>query len=194
MCAVTTKPQDLELNLHPPRRLGELLLKAELISKGQVAVAVHDQAHYADMLIGEILALRGWLKQETADFFVEQWPNLLRQSYRLWLGDYFKAAALLSTEQIDHICCEQRQTGLRFGSAAVLLGLMKQPTLDFFLVHLFPEEQLAGTLMNNRSAVLKKKEMIQPSPSPELATKVTLAQSKTTRIQPPEEDEIQWIG
>lgn len=81
--------------------------------------------------LGEILARRGWLKQETADFFAEQWPTLLSQTKQP-LGQYFKEAALLNKVQIEAILSEQRQTGLKFGELAVQKGWLKRITLDFF--------------------------------------------------------------
>lgn len=192
MRAVIAKPQNPGSNLNSPLRLGELLLRAGLVSEAQVEVAVYDQACHTGMRFGEILSLRGWLKPETAEFFVEQWPNLLHQAHRLWLGEYFKSAALLSSDQVERVCCEQRQTGLRFGSAAVLLGLIKQPTLDFFLIHLFPEERLAGARMKKRPVPPQDKASVAQQRLT-LDSKATLTQAKTTRVQPPD-DEVKWIG
>ncbi|NJK49179.1 hypothetical protein HC931_14245 [Candidatus Gracilibacteria bacterium] len=56
--------------------MGELLEDAGLVSPAQIEIALQDQTIYADMRIGEILALRGWLKQETADFFVDKLPTI----------------------------------------------------------------------------------------------------------------------
>lgn len=182
-------------------RLGDVLLQANLISEAQVTVTVHDQVQYSDMLFGEILALRGWLKQETADFFAEQWPKLSLETRRQRLGDYFKAAALLDQEQIDSVCREQWQTGYRFGAAAVLLGLIKQPTLDFFLTYLFPEERLAGPSMEKRLPEDQRLSQVAPqrparSGCPVVDPRTTVIQAKETQIQPSpsDSDDINWIG
>ena len=53
--------------------IGEILTEADLITKPQLEVALRDQIYNEDMLLGEILALRGWIKQDTADFFVREW-------------------------------------------------------------------------------------------------------------------------
>ena len=58
------------------RPLGRVLLTAGLVSCSQLEVALKDQVHHYNMQLGEILALRGWLKAETADFFAEEWPTL----------------------------------------------------------------------------------------------------------------------
>ncbi|MGK7956005.1 MAG: hypothetical protein AB4063_12265, partial [Crocosphaera sp.] len=52
--------------------LGELLRDADLITEAQLQTVLRDQKEYKDQKIGEILALRGWLKQETVDFFAEE--------------------------------------------------------------------------------------------------------------------------
>jgi hypothetical protein len=48
--------------------IGTILQEADLITPPQLEVALRDQAYYEDMRLGEILALRGWIRQDTADF------------------------------------------------------------------------------------------------------------------------------
>jgi hypothetical protein len=135
--------------------LGIVLKQADLISSPQLQLALQDQSCYQEMRIGEILALRGWLKQETADFFAEEWFNLVIETERQPLGFYLKKAALLSDNQIDEIIREQKRSLLRFGSIAVLRGWVKQNTLNFFLENLFPQEVTAShfikTTLNNQT-------------------------------------------
>ncbi|MBO3462058.1 tetratricopeptide repeat protein [Aetokthonos hydrillicola Thurmond2011] len=118
------------------RPLGKVLQQADLISNAQTEVALRDQSQSKNLRIGEILALRGWLKQETADFFAEQWPILLNQKLKQPLGQYLKQAGLLDDDQILTILSKQRQMGLRFGELAVLHGWIKSTTINFFLEHL----------------------------------------------------------
>ena len=47
---------------------------------------------------------------------------------------------MLKEEDIKRILNEQKLTGVRFGTVAVLQGLLKSTTLDFFLMYLFPKE------------------------------------------------------
>lgn len=123
--------------------LGIILQEAGLVSASQIEVALHDQALYNDLRLGEILSLRGWLKQETADFFAEHWNNVLSNQQKKPLGYYLKSAGLLNEEQISIILNEQEQISLRFGALAVLNGWLKQKTIDFFLDYLCsPKEQL----------------------------------------------------
>ena len=121
--------------------LGTVLEQADLVSGAQIKIALLDQSQRNQLRIGEILALRGWLKPETADFFVEQWPTLLEQEPQQPLGYYLKKAALLDGEQINQILAEQGKIGWRFGELAVLKGWLKPTTLYFFLKHLLPEYQ-----------------------------------------------------
>ena len=48
--------------------IGEILQNAGLVSASQIEVALHDQTHHEDMLIGEILALRGWIDHSNSKF------------------------------------------------------------------------------------------------------------------------------
>ena len=129
--------------------LGLVLEKAGLISQEQLSTALKDQSRLSNLKVGEILAIRGWIKLETANFFAEQWPQLLNQTSNKPLGQYLKAAALLSDRQIKEILQQQQRTGLKFGSVAVLNGLLAQNTLDFFLEQLEliknVDSQLNGT-------------------------------------------------
>lgn len=113
--------------------LGLVLQNAGLISDQQLAIALKDKSRLSNLKIGEIMAIRGWIKLETANFFAEQWPQLLNQFQDQPLGQYFKAAALLSEYQINEILQQQQETGLKFGSVAVSNGLLGQNTVDFFL-------------------------------------------------------------
>jgi hypothetical protein len=137
--ATIIKTTETMSKYYSKKRLGELLEDAGLVSPAQIEIALQDQTIYADMRIGEILALRGWLKQETADFFVEKLPTIKKQPNKKPLGIYLKEAALLDESQIKALLAEQiRMTAprVRFGKLVVLKGLLKQNTIDFFLDNL----------------------------------------------------------
>lgn len=132
--------------------LGQLLNEAGLISAKQIEIALKEQVQIPQMKIGEILALRGWLKQETADFFVEQWEQLLQQEQKHPLVYYFRQAALLNDNQIKLIL-EQRNNGsqkARFHQIAVQKGLIEQQTVDFFIKNLLSpdKEQQSSDLVS----------------------------------------------
>jgi hypothetical protein len=138
----STKSTNLQPTVSlPPKKiskklLGEILQEAGLVSPAQIQIALQDQSIYEDMRLGEILALRGWVKQETADFLVEQLPIISKQPNKKPLGIYLKEAALLDEEQIKTILAEQKLNldhRTRFGKLVVLKGWLKQSTVDFFL-------------------------------------------------------------
>ena len=133
----------------PIKPLGQVLQQADLVSAAQIEVALRDQSFY-QLPIGEILALRGWVKQETADFFAQQWSTILRQPRTQPLGYYLQAAALLDEQQIDTILSEQKhgQTWIRFGALVVFKGWLKQTTIDFFLKHLFAKKKSESSFIS----------------------------------------------
>ncbi len=116
--------------------LGLVLQKAGLISSEQIQIALKDRVSLPNCRIGEILAHRGWIEQQTADFFAEQWPKLPESKQQQPIGQYLKAAGLINESQIDTILKEQTSSGLKFGASAVIKGIISQTTLDFFLEQL----------------------------------------------------------
>ena len=127
--------------IFPQKLIGTTLQEADLISPAQMEIALTTQANYPELTIGYILALRGWIKPETVDFFVQQWSTLLDQQQKYQIGYYLKQAGLLNDEQIKLLLVEQKKVQLRLGAIAVLKGWLRQKTLNFFLENLFPEYQ-----------------------------------------------------
>ena len=125
--------------------IGEILQEAALITPPQLEVALRDQIYYEDMRLGEILALRGWIEQDTADFFVEDWFKLINRRIDRPIGFYLNQAGLIDESDIRNILKEQRTNSLRFGDIAIKKGLVKPGTVHFFLQNLFPSQ-----LYNNR--------------------------------------------
>ena len=140
------------LALRRQQKIGTVLREADLVSSSQIELALQAKQQYSHLRLGEIIAMQGWLKPETADFFVEEWVNLLKQRYREPLGYYLQQAALLEQEHVEAILEEQIQTGVRFGTVAVLQGFIKSTTLDFFLMHLFPKQLGDSPFANMRSS------------------------------------------
>jgi hypothetical protein len=139
--------------------LGEILQEAGLITTPQLEVALRDQIYYEDMRLGEILALRGWIKQDTADFFVQEWFKLVNKRIEHPLGFYLKKAGLLSEEDIKVILLEQHKYSLRFGDIAVKQGLVNPNTVNFFLQNLFPS-QLYDIQKTNHKTQQQPKDLI----------------------------------
>ena len=127
-------------NLDKP--LGEILVEAGLVSLAQIEIALQEQSQ-SNLKIGEILALHGWIKQETADFFVDKWAKLVEMDNKQPLIYYFKEAELLDAQQIATLLKEQKkqqqqhQKKIRFHNLAVERGYLKRITVDYFLASLF---------------------------------------------------------
>jgi hypothetical protein len=130
------------------KTLGEILREADLVSSWQIESALQDKIKYPDLRIGEILAQKKLLKPETADFFAQDWSRAVIESDKHALGYYLQQAAILDRQQIDLILAQQRVSGVRFGTVAVLQGFLKSTTLDFFLANLFPEESAVSPFIN----------------------------------------------
>lgn len=169
-------------NITAPKLLGQTLRKAGLISFAQIQVALVDQEYSHQMRIGEILAMRGWIKQSTADFFADEWHILVKRLENYPLGYYFAKADLMNSSQIDAVLLEQKQIWIKFGSVAVIKGFIQQQTLDFFLANLFPqavsEAPTIGSQLSNRQ---------QNS-----ATNTASDSRKNTKVQI-DYDDIPWI-
>lgn len=122
---------------HQP--LGAILIEAGLISASQLELALLQQQESGSRLIGEILASYNWIKQQTADFFAEEWNQLLKQKQKKPLVYYLRRAGLLEEQQIALILREQKQQAkpARFHRLAVDRGYIKQITIDFFLANIF---------------------------------------------------------
>ncbi|MEM8673864.1 MAG: hypothetical protein AAGF83_08330 [Cyanobacteria bacterium P01_G01_bin.67] len=130
------------------KTLGQTLREADIVSSSQIKSALQTQNNHPNLRIGEILAQRGLIKLETADFFVQDWSKIVIQPEKDALGFYLQQAGILSDAQIEVILSEQRSTGVRFGTVAVFQGFLKSTTLDFFLANLFPEEFSKSPFIN----------------------------------------------
>lgn len=127
--------------------LGWTLVNAGLISEYQLQIALIDQQrldeiHEPHQKIGEILALRGWIKQKTADFFAVDFPELLKSSQKRKLSFYLLKAGLLEQEQVKIILNEQKKRYRSFELIAIEKGWVKSETINFFVEYLQPVEEI----------------------------------------------------
>ena len=141
--------------------IGEILQEADLITAPQLEVALRDRVYNRDLRLGEILALRGWIKQDTADFFAEEWFKLIDRRTEHPIGFYLKQAGLLEEKDIQEILTQQSKHSLRFGDTAVKQGLIKPNTVNFFLQNLFPSQlynarQAASDIQQQKDAITKE--------------------------------------
>lgn len=135
--------ENLNLDIYSDPRnvpLGILLQKAGLISAGEIEVALEDQKHHSNLKFGQILATRGWVKQETADFFAREWHSMIlevkRGEAKYRLGESLEKAGLLNALQIQEILDLQKTTNKCFGQIAVEQGYIKEKTLNLFMKNL----------------------------------------------------------
>lgn len=156
--------------------IGTILQEADLITSPQLEVALRDQTYYEGMRLGEILALRGWIKQDTADFFVQDWFKLVNRKIDHPIGFYFNKAGLLSESDIQNILREQHVNSLRFGDTAIKKGLLKPSTVNFFLQNLFPSQ-----LHNIHQSSQDKRQREDRITKDDITYWVTMSSAKVTR-------------
>jgi hypothetical protein len=164
---------------HGSPLLGEILQQAALISQQQVQLALREQKDYHHLKIGEILALHGWIDQETANFFAQQWLELLKSPRSYPIGHYLQQACLLDEKQIQRILTEQKRLNLPFGELAVLDGFLKPQTRDFFLENLPPKK-----VMNPKAT----------ESTIEIAQRIIKNLPKNEKDLEIEKETIPWIG
>lgn len=137
--------------------IGEILIEAGLIPIHQLEIALEEQKH-TNLKVGQILVLHGWIKQDTVDFFVEQWPQLIESTEKQPLVYYFQQAKLLTDEQVKAIARLQKlkHKKTRFHHLAVEQGYLKRSTVDYFLAHLFNIYNPKAISVTKPYEVLKK--------------------------------------
>lgn len=139
--------------------IGEILEEAGLINSGQIHVALIEQSIYSHLRLGEILALHGWIDQQTADFFGEKFKLLVYSNHKKQIGNYFLEAGLLKEKDIIIILDEQKKLGIKFGSLAVLKGCINQETLTFFLKYFASENQDSHPVQYKDKTTMNSKRM-----------------------------------
>ncbi|MFM2311857.1 MAG: hypothetical protein RLZZ04_1133 [Cyanobacteriota bacterium] len=179
----------LSTNKLPQNKLlGEVLEQAGLVSDEQIQIALAERRESHNLRVGEILALRGWIDQRTADFFADEWGNLVNQTEKQLLGYYLEKSGLLTKQQTNSILEEQKRIWVKFGVIAVLQGRLSQETVDFFLEHLFPlelfESPLIGRKVNQQATESTAK---ATTSAPQLLEQ----QSSSPQV---DDDDIPWIG
>ena len=117
----------------PTLPIGTLLQEAGLLTEEQVLELLDKQTYQRHLLFGELAVKKKLVKPATADFFVEEFPQLCETPGKYRLGEYLKTAALLDQDQIRFILDQQSHTNLLFGEIAIQQGWLKPKTVEFFL-------------------------------------------------------------
>lgn len=118
-------------------RLGQMLGEAGLLTAEQVDLIVTLQLDDRTQRFGEIAVQRGFLKQETVDFFAERLPQCVKAPWRYPLGQYLRLAGLLDDEQTSAILIEPRSKRSRFGEIAVAKGWVEQRTVNWLVKYIY---------------------------------------------------------
>lgn len=140
------------------RPLGEILVEAGLVSLAQIELALKEQLE-TELKIGEILAKHNFIRQKTADFFVEQWPIYLKIKNKKPLVYYFRKAGLLEKNQIKILLAQQEKEeheNKRFHHLAVENGYLKQETVNYFVKRLFDLEKNTHPTFANPYEILRQ--------------------------------------
>lgn len=173
----------------PPllKPLGAVLQKAGLLCGAQIEVALNDQQMYPYLKLGEILSLRGWIKQQTADFFAEAWPEFVKEPNQHQIGHYFQQAALLDETQIKELLFHQKRgaTWIRFGALAVFYGYLKQETVDLFVTYLAPPPSSEAFLAGQRKKPHRETDGLEEQDN---------SDNRELEAKEEEENDIPWIG
>ncbi len=118
-----------------------VLGKAGLLTEAQIEEA-RETARTREMLPGEVAIVQEWVRPETIEFFSREQPLPLPESSRRHLiGEYLKAAGLVTEGQIVEALRLQKRTKMFFGMALVEKGQISEQTLEFFLNHYGESEQ-----------------------------------------------------
>lgn len=148
-----SQTMNLQTNSSFKQPVGQVLKQAGLISTPQLDLALRDQSLNEQMLIGEILSMRGWIKIETVEFFVDRLPGLIKKKQQQPLGYYLKQAGLLNDNQVKYLLYlqNQKQSWIRFGKLAVINKLLKPKTLDFFLGNICTKSYLDKVYLSDET-------------------------------------------
>jgi tetratricopeptide (TPR) repeat protein len=170
-----TLTQDLQiqdyLNLNVSHedqgKIGNLLHQAGLISHQEVILALEEQKIKRDLKLGQILATKGFVKQQTADFFATRWHSMIVEvkigDVKYKLGECLEQAGLLNPIQVNQILELQKITNQRFGQIAIEQGYLKQETLKLFVENLCIYNykylnELVGKILISAQKLIKIKE------------------------------------
>lgn len=116
---------------YPKMPIGFTLQRAGLISPEQLVQVREIQAQSRHVLFGEVLVERGWLSQQTVEFFAERLPKLVNLRDQLPESHYLELSGLVDPDSLALLTQEQRQTNLSLFDLAVHRGVLAEATAEF---------------------------------------------------------------
>ena len=108
------------------------LTKAGLVSEEQMEMAIAYLNKYRDLSLERVIFLRGWLSQETLEFFGKGLPKLIERGEKIPLVKILELASILNGEQINKLVKYQEERGKKVSSSLIEMGYIKESTLNFF--------------------------------------------------------------
>ena len=117
--------------------LGEILVEAGLITPYQIEIALTEQLKN-NLRIGKILANHGWIKQQTADFFAEQWSKIKESKPEKPLVFYLVESGLINVQQVNNLFKKSKNSPNQKGFYTLVVeeGYLKNITIEYFLTNL----------------------------------------------------------
>ncbi|MDX2270562.1 MAG: FHA domain-containing protein [Cyanobacteriota bacterium] len=114
------------------------ILKTLLVEMGLVSPEQMEQAcslqQRTGMLLGEAVIAQGWVRLETIEFLLQdQNKPDLPMGVKHPIGEYMRAAGLVTETQIVEALRLQKRQKIYFGRALVEQGFIREQTLEFFL-------------------------------------------------------------
>jgi UDP-N-acetylglucosamine transferase subunit ALG13/anti-anti-sigma regulatory factor len=116
---------------YPKMPIGFTLQRAGLISPEQLVQVREIQAQSHHVLFGEVLVERGWLSQQTVDFFAERLPKLVNLRDQLPESHYLELSGLVDPDSLALLKQEQRQNNQSLFDLAVYRGVLTETTAEF---------------------------------------------------------------
>ena len=119
--------------------LGLVLRQAGLVSSEQVEKALKESLNLPKYRLGEILAIRGLIKPETADFFAEIWPYIIESNGNYQIEEATEPKLDSSSQQHSELFHNSR----RYSFPKTKYRLRSLPTLQVNSHHNFLDEKNA---------------------------------------------------
>ncbi|KAI9131351.1 NAD(P)-binding domain-containing protein [Acaryochloris sp. CCMEE 5410] len=120
--------------------IGARLLEAGLLTSEQLEVALAEQELQATARLGEVIQKRGWVKERTIQFLLNQVNKTLVDNPELstcaQLGANLVEAGLATSTQVDQALLEQQTSNKRLGEILVNHGWVTPQTIEYMMKHL----------------------------------------------------------
>lgn len=120
--------------------IGAHLLEAGLLTSEQLEVALAEQELEATARLGEVIQKRGWVKERTIQFLLNQVNKTLVDDPDLStgarLGAYLVEAGLVTSTQVDQALLEQKTSNKHLGEILVTHGWVTTQTIEYMMKYL----------------------------------------------------------